>query len=622
MDSYFSAAEQAEKWGVTARRITELCQKGAIPGAVKAGKSWRIPSDSRRPAEMSRAGRMSGSKAAGKRLPLPLGIADYKKTVTQYYYVDKTLLIRDFLDERPMVSLFTRPRRFGKTLNMDMLRVFFEKTEEDTSVYFRDRKIWRCGRVYQREQGRYPVIFLTFKDVKFQTWEETLTKIKDLLAMEFIRHANLAESSACNELDRIYYHRLIRKEVDPTELTGALQVLTRMLHDDAGISPVVIIDEYDTPIQQGHLKGFYDDIVPFMRNLFSGGLKDNPCLSYGFLTGILRVAQESLFSGMNNLAVNSVLDEPYSAYFGFTRDEIREMTAYYGVEDRFEEICAWYDGYQFGRQEVINPWSVIHYFRNNCVPAAYWQSTGSNEIIGEVLARAGDTIQRELADLLQGKSVLASLDSGVAYPQIGRNPRLIYSLLLMAGYLKADRTEMGVSGNLIGELSIPNREIMIVYQREILDQLSDLVPPVSATEIQEALSAGKTEQLQHGLERLLMESASTWDTAGESFYHGLVLGLCAVMGKAYRITSNRESGTGRYDLQLAPREERYPGILIELKAEKKASQISLQKTADEAIAQIQNRQYDTAMRAEGVSGILCYGLVFSGKQAAVQVALL
>ena len=270
-----------------------------------------------------------------KRLPLPIGISDYKLATTDYYYVDKTLLIRDFLDSRPMVSLFTRPRRFGKTLNMDMLRVFFEKTEEDTSVYFQDKSIWKCGEEYIAYQGKYPVIFLTFKDVKCSSWEETIQYIHNLIIMEYQRHMELAASEKLSVYEKDQFSKIAKGMADKVEDQMSLQLLSLLLHKHHGEKAIIIIDEYDTPIQQGYTCGFYSEIINFMRNFFSGGLKDNQHLAYGFLTGILRVAKESIFSGLNNLKINSLLDDAYSRYFGFTKEEVKEMLEYYGVSDKY-----------------------------------------------------------------------------------------------------------------------------------------------------------------------------------------------------------------------------------------------------------------------------------------------
>lgn len=407
------------------------------------------------------------------RLPLPIGIADYRLAQAEYYYIDKTMLIKDFIDERPMVSLFTRPRRFGKTLNMDMLRTFFEKTDEDTSIYFKDTQIWACGQEYRNYQGKYPVIFITFKDVKRDTWKETFDLLSKLIIMEFKRHSELSNSKKLSSPE--YYHHIVNGQANENDYLLSLLMLSQMLHEHHGIAPIIIIDEYDTPIQQGHLQGFYDQIVLFMRNFFSGGLKDNKHLSYGFMTGILRVAKESIFSGLNNLKINSVLDNRYSEYFGFTPKEVKEMACYYGVPEKFEEICQWYDGYQFGNAEIFNPWSVINYFNNDCKPQAFWQSTGNNAIIGEILTAANEEIYQKLRTLLQGKTFLSYIDTNVIYPQIKENPSSVYSFLLMAGYLKTVKSDIAFNGDFMCEVALPNKEIAFVYNKEILQRLEEMI---------------------------------------------------------------------------------------------------------------------------------------------------
>ena len=551
-------------------------------------------------------------------LPLPIGVSDFRLAQAEYYYVDKTMLIKDFIDERPMVTLFTRPRRFGKTLNMDMLRTFFEKTEQDTSVYFQDKKIWACGQKYQSYQGKYPVIFLTFKDVKFNTWEETFSAVRDIFAKETQRHEELRTSDRCDEYDERKYARLAEGNVTEVELSSALADLSAMLHKHHGTAPVIFIDEYDTPIQQGYMKGYYEEIILFMRNLFSGGFKDNKHLAFGFLTGILRVAKESIFSGMNNLSINSVLDHKYSAYFGFTPDEVREMAAYYGASDKYDEICEWYDGYRFGKTEIFNPWSVVNYFSNECEPRAFWVSTGSNDVIGEVLAEADEEIYHRLASLVNGETITTYIDTGVIYPQIKKNPSTIYSFLLVTGYLKAVKTTLSFNGDFMCEVALPNREIALVYHKEILQKFETMIPQSTAIAVQEAIFSGDNRKLKTQIQTLLMESASSFDTAGENFYHGFMLGLCALLG-GFFVTSNRESGEGRYDIQLKPVKKGLPGIIIELKAEKNGTEESLKQLSETALKQIQEKQYDTELRAAGVEVIYKYGVAFCGKRVEIAV---
>ena len=552
------------------------------------------------------------------RLPLPIGVADYRLASTEYYYIDKTLMIKEFLDERPMVSLFTRPRRFGKTLNMDMLRTFFEKTAEDTSVYFRDKAIWQCGERYRSYQGKYPVIFLTFKDVKFTTWQETFQSIRELIAKEAYRHIELKDSDRCDAFDKKAFLRLQQGNADETELANALADLSLALHKHYGIAPIIIIDEYDIPIQQGYMQGFYDKVILFMRNLFSGGLKDNKHLSYGFLTGILRVAKESIFSGLNNLVINSVLDNKYSEYFGFTASEVQQMAAYYGVADKYAELCAWYDGYRFGRTEIFNPWSVINYFNNGCEPRAFWQTTGSNDIIGEIIGVADAEIYERLTSLVNGRSFVTYIDTSVIYPQIKSNPSSIYSFLLVAGYLKVLKTVPAFSGDFMCEVALPNKEIAYVYNKEILQKLDKLIPMAAAISMQEALYSADSQKLKAVMQSLLANSVSSFDTAGENFYHGFMLGLCALLSNAY-VTSNREAGDGRYDIQLMPKNVALPGILIELKAEKHADAEQLKKLAAVALKQIHDKNYAADMQSHGVKTIYKYGVAFSGKKVEIEV---
>ena len=612
------STKDAEKlWGISQRRIISLCQQGKIKGAVKNGRAWEIPFDAEKPMDgRFKTGEYAKSSVVRK-LPLPIGISDYRLASTEYYYIDKTMLIKDFLDERPMVSLFTRPRRFGKTLNMDMLRTFFEKTKEDTSIYFKNKKIWACGEDYRKFQGKYPVIFLSFKDVKFNTWEETFNALKDLFAKETSRHIELADNAKLGVYDKKQIEKLISGEISFTELSNALADLSRVLHEYHGIAPIIIIDEYDTPIQQGHAKGFYDEVVGFMRNLFSGGLKDNKHLSYGFLTGILRVAKESIFSGLNNLTINSILDEKYSDYFGFTTDEIRQIALYYGATDRYAELCAWYDGYKFGNVEIFNPWSVINYFRNNCQARAYWQATGNNDIIGEILAEATEDVYEKLNALMQGDSILTYVDTGVIYPQVQSNPSSIYSFLLVAGYLKVVKSSVSYNGDFMCEVALPNKEIAFVYNKEILQKLDNIVPQATAISIQEAIYSSNVTALKTYLELLLMQSASSYDTVKENFYHGLILGLCATLDNRYYVTSNREAGEGRYDICLCPKEAKMPGILIELKACKNCTDEELKQLSVKALDQINEKKYETELCSRGISTIFKYGVAFSGKRVEI-----
>lgn len=551
---------------------------------------------------------------------LPIGISDYVRAQSEYYYVDKTLLIKEFLDRRPLVSLFTRPRRFGKTLNMDMLRVFFEISDEDTSRYFADKAIWNCGEEYRTYQGKYPVIFLTFKDVKFDTWEATIDKIRGLLQEEYGRHQELIDSDKLSQYEKIYFTKILDSSANEVELTSALERLSKMLAVHYGKAPIIIIDEYDTPIQEGYSKDFYDEIIGFMRNFFSGAFKDNKNLSYGFLTGILRIAQESIFSGLNNLSVNTVMDEEYDSFFGFTSDEVKKMLEYYGMSKKESELKDWYDGYLFGSEEIYNPWSVINYISRGGIPQAYWVNTGKNEILEDLLKVATDDITERLYALLHGERIIARIDQNVVYSSLTEEPANIYSLLLVAGYLKAPKKELQADGSYLCEVSIPNREIAAVYKSEILSHFLQVgvITRNTANKIAESLYANDYKKLQNAVAEYMDKSISFYDGGAEGFYHGLMLGLIALMDNQYKIKSNRESGDGRYDICLIPREEKYPGIIMELKWKEKLSEAALVSLAEEALVQIDELRYDSELTEDGIADIIKFGIAFSGKKVCIK----
>lgn len=595
---YISCESAAKKMGVSARRIQQMCKQKEIVGAIKDGRNWLIPDNA----------------ILSPKKPLPIGVSDFKSATTNYYYVDKTLLIRDFLNAIPMVSLFTRPRRFGKTLNMDMLRVFFEKTSDNTSIYFKDKYIWQCGDYYTKHQGQYPVIFLSFKDVKCSSWQETFQKISKLISLEFMRHDELESSFVLSSYEKEQYHRFASENINEVDCQMGLQLLSLLLHKHYNKECVIIVDEYDTPIQQGHLCDFYNEIVDFMRNFFSGGLKDNPHLAFGFLTGILRVAKESIFSGMNNLKTNSILDNSYSSYFGFTNEEVKDMLAYYEYEDKYQEILEWYDGYRFGNTEIFNPWSVINYISDQCFPKAFWQSTGSNDIIGEIIGTATPEITENLYKLFCGNTITTYVDTSVIYPEVQNNPYSIYSFLLVAGYLKVAAIYPQNDGNYMCDVAIPNKEILYVYEKEVLNRTNQNNVSIS---IHQAIFSKDTRKLQSLLEDFMLKSISTMDGANEAFYHGMMLGLCAVLGSQYKVRSNRESGLGRFDIELLPMVQGIPGFIFEFKHTKDIN-ADLDSLANSALKQIEYMKYDTELNDFGVEDIVKIGIAFRQKSAVVK----
>ncbi len=607
--------EMAIEWDVNVRSVTNFCKDGKIPGAFKRGKYWYIPDDATKPVD----GRLLSGRYKKKEeiKQLPIGISDYIRAQSEYYYVDKTLLIKEFLDRRPFVSLFTRPRRFGKTLNMDMLRVFFEKSEKDTSIYFKDKKIWRCEQKYRDHQGKYPVIFLTFKDVKFDSLQATMDKMKALVQQEYARHMELLDSDKLSGFEKDYFKKILDGSENMVELSSSLEYLSKMLACHYDQSVIIIIDEYDTPIQEGYSKDFYDEIIGFMRNFFSGAFKDNKNLAYGFLAGI---TQESNVVGLNNLSVNSIMDEEYDCYFGFTQDEVKNMLEYYGLSEKEKELKEWYDGYLFGNTEIYNPWSVINYISKGCVPAAYWVNTGRIEVLEDVLKIATDEITEKLYSLLQGNSVVARIDQNVVYRLLTEDPAYIYSLLVVAGYLKVINKRLQADGSYLCEVSIPNKEIASVYKSEILSHLIFVgaISRSTADKIVESLFINDYQKLEMAICEYLDRTISFYDGGSESFYHGLILGFVALMDSQYKILSNRESGDGRYDIALFPRDKECPGIIIELKWKANLDEDALSKLAMTALEQIQKNRYEVEMKKDDINNILSFGIAFSGKRVCIK----
>ena len=610
-NDYLSTSKVAAMLHMTTRRVVGLCHEGKFDGAVQDGRNWKIPEESVR-AYMGTVG------ISDSLLPCAVGNTSYVEISSECYYVDKTLLIRDLIDDHNMVTLFARPRRFGKTLAINMLKTFFEKADEDTSKYFIDKKIWQCGQKYQSQQGSYPVIMLTFKDVKFDNWQDSLEAIRLVLKDEFKRHSELPGSNALGTDDKDYLARMEKGTLTDVEYSRALLNLTRMLATHHGRNVVILIDEYDTPIQQGYTRGFYQDVIAFMRNFLSGGLKDNPSLAFGVLTGIMRVSKENLFSGLNNLTVNTVLDDKYSSYFGFTGDEVQEMADYYGKSDGMQEIRKWYDGYRFGNSDIYNPWSVTSYFANNGQAKAFWANTSDNEIIREVLQELTPEVSDELTRIMQDEEIHAALNMEVVYPKMADGADTIFSFLLLAGYLTLSSAPEETEFGTFATLKIPNMEIRRVYNTEVLGWMRTRSTGGVIQEIEKAIYFGDGKRLEKALRNYMISCISAFDGAAEGFYHGMVLGLVASLSTKYHIRSNRESGDGRFDLQMEPKEKMIPGIIMEFKSVPVSEKKDLSVNAEEAIAQIERQNYTRELEERGVKKIVKYGIAFSGKSVEVK----
>ena len=555
----------------------------------------------------------------GAKLPsLPVGNSDWAAVKAGYWSADKTQLISGLLDRKSTVAVFTRPRRFGKTFAMNMLQTFFEKTEKSNAHLFKGTKVWQRPE-HRVEQGKYPVIFITFKDAKGGTWKEVREMITDAIRDEFDRHHEVFESGKCIETARAFHHELCAEQRTPSNLQRALGVLAAALHAHHKAKPVILIDEYDSPINYAATHGFGEEALQFFRNFLSGALKDGKHCRLGVITGILRVAKEGVLSGLNNLKVYSVFDDAFSDCFGFTEEEVRGMLATFGHPEKIDEAKDWYDGYRFGGREIYNPWSLLNYVDDGFTPKPYWLSTSSNDLVGDVLSRLSPEMRDTVANLFEKKEGEATVSPDLGpYGLIQDNEEILWSLLVHTGYLKVTA---GPDANGTATLAFPNRELRRVFRDDILARMKRQPSGQFVGRLTRALSSGDAERFRKSLEDFLFVSASYFDTAKEDFFHGLLLGLMAALIESYEVRSNREEGDGRPDILMKPRPGvTLPGVVLELKSPKIPARASqkrigalLATAAKQARKQIDEKRYAAELEATGIA-VLKYGIGFSGKR--------
>ena len=558
----------------------------------------------------------------GAKLPsLPVGNSNWAEVKAGYWSADKTQLISGLLDRKSTVAVFTRPRRFGKTFAMRMLQSFFEKTEKSNACLFKGTKVWQ-KREHRAEQGKYPVIFITFKDAKREDWRLTRMKIAAAIRDEYDRHATAFTARGCPETAKSFYRRICVKQETPDDLDGALGVLAAALHSYHKERPVILIDEYDSPINYAAKHGFGEEALRFFRNFLSGAMKDGGHCRLGVITGILRVAKEGVLSGLNNPKVYSVFDDAFSDCFGFTEEEVRGMLATFGHPEKIDEAKDWYDGYRFGGCEIYNPWSLLNYVDDGFTPKPYWLSTSSNDLVGDVLSRLSPEMRNTVANLFEKKEGEATLSPDLGtYGLIQDNEEILWSLLVHTGYLKVT---FGPDSNGTATIAFPNRELRRVFRDDILARMKCQPSGQFVGRLTRALSSGDSERFRKSLEDFLSVSASYFDTAKEDFFHGLLLGLMAALIESYEIRSNREEGDGRPDILMRPRPGvTLPGVVLELKSPKIPARASqkrigtlLTSAAKQARKQIDAKRYAAEMEADGVP-VLKYGIGFSGKRVSL-----
>ena len=552
-----------------------------------------------------------------RKRPMPVGIEDFKKLIQrEYYFVDKTRFIRDLLDLQTEITLITRPRRFGKTLTLSMLQYFFalENAEENRKL-FRGLDIERAGEKYMREQGTCPVVFLTIKEVQAGKFSGMMVKLSEVLRQLYGRLEYLKDSESLSEQDREYFMAVLNKAGTEENLQFALANLMGMLEKHHGKKPILLLDEYDAPILSAWENDYYKEGIDFMRGFLGSALKTNPSLGFAVLTGVTRVSKESIFSGLNNLRVCSVLSDAYCDIFGFTQEEAARLMEECGVGDKLPELKRWYDGYRFGSQEIYNPWSVICYISEGCKFQRYWLNVSGNSILKVLLEHVDERRREELQQLLQLKeaSVEALVDEGTIYSDIREDENALYMMLLTTGYLKSIETWQDRRGRWWCRLQIPNREVLLAYEDEILGKVVGRGNRVALFEMLDAMTAGKVDLFQKHLGKILKDSVSYHDTAQpESFYHGLILGFSVLMEDEYRVESNRESGYGRFDIAFFPLKDGTPGVILELKSAK--SEEAMEEKAKEALRQIEEKAYLTEFSQQGVKEVWKYGIAFCGKK--------
>ncbi len=548
---------------------------------------------------------------------IPIGISDFRiiRTNQELLYVDKTELISEFLDDPSMVVLITRPRRFGKTLNLSTLRYFFDQENaSENQKLFADLKVSQ-NKIAMAEQGSRPVIYLTFKDCKERSWDFLFSKIKEVLSQASLELANLIEP----KINQIEWKKLLairRSEADEPLLSNALRVLSQSAFEQYNQSPLILIDEYDVPLQAAWTEGYYEEAIVFFRNFFSSGFKDNPYLWRGVITGCLRVARESMFTGMNNLLVSTVASKNYSSHFGLTVPEVDSLLKDYNLLPNKQKIEAWYNGYMFGETVVYNPWSILNMLKEGGEFQTYWANTSGNDLVKQILGRSGVDAKKDLEDLMAGGTITVPLQEQVVFQEIENSPANLWNFLFFTGYLKAVSQKFTDEHNLI-ELKIPNLEVKRVFHDSIRYWFEQKKSLSHLHSLKRSLQMGDTEEFTLILQKLTSDSLSYFDAVGdepEKFYHGLVLGLIVSFSDTWHIRSNRESGFGRCDILMTPKDPAHFGIVMELKTHHPTLESDLSATAKRAMDQIEKRQYEQELISQGTTKILKMGIGFLGKR--------
>ena len=551
--------------------------------------------------------------------PLSIGVDDFKEIISKsYYYVDKTLFIKELIDNRSKVSLFTRPRRFGKTLTLSMIQTFFE-TGIDNRKYFEHLNILSAGDMYTSLMGCYPVINISLKSAKQPTYEMAYGSLINTLAKEFDRHSYLARSNALNPEEQANFKNIMFKKSTDIEYARSLIFLSNCLEKHHRHKVIILIDEYDVPLENAYFSSFYPQMVSFLRSLFESALKTNPSLEFSVITGCLRISRESIFTGLNNLEIFSVLNHSYAEYFGFTETEVLQMIDFYNINSKYDEIRQWYDGYLFGNAEVYNPWSVINYVKASAttptsLPRPYWANTSSNSIVRALVEQADFTVKQEIESLIAGGTIDKPVHEDITYEDIYKTQDNLWNFLFFTGYLKCIREHLE-NETIFLTMAIPNLEVRYIFKNTVLDWFQDILKNQNRSNLYHAVLGGNPDAFSEIISDYLMESISFYDFA-ENYYHGFLTGLLQGF-PGYAILSNRESGTDRPDILLKSPSLRKPAVIMELKLARSIN--DMKAACDRALEQIETRNYQASLYEEGYRGFIAYGISFYKKECLVKM---
>ena len=559
--------------------------------------------------------------------PLPIGIDNFEMLITRgYYFIDKTMLIKDLLDNKASVNLFTRPRRFGKTLNISMLQYFFEDRhneitgeKEDKSYLFKGLDIESAGENYTSHMGQYPVINLSLKSAKQGDLQLAFQCLREEISNEFRRHLYILESNKL-ATEKEEYMRIVRKEDDMKLYATSLRFLSHCLEKYHEKNVIILIDEYDVPLENAFFEGFYKEMISFIRSLFESALKTNPSLEFAVITGCLRISKESIFTGLNNLKIISILDDRYAEYFGFTNDEVMKICSDYNMPQKYEEIKNWYNGYIFGSVNVYNPWSVMQYVDDlktniNRLPSSYWANTSSNSIVKSLIERADDITKGEIEALIEGKTIEKPIHEDITYDEVYDTMDNLWNFMFFTGYFKKIDERISEENIRYIELDIPNEEVKYIFRTKVLKWFNEKIKSEDLSSLYTAIVDGNVEVFQGEINRLLRKTIS-FNDAYESFYHGFVVGILSHID-GYIVKSNREAGDGRSDIYMKPLSIFQRAIIIEMKVCDKPKEIFTK--CDEALNQIEEKHYEDDLNEEGYDDVLKYGMAFYRKDCLIKI---